>query len=130
MCLLNFVLNDDELVFTEGFNNSFFCFKKYFASCTYFIWPDYVGEKVLFDGAGCIKRYANVEEILREFYALRMEYYLKRKEYLEGMLTAESLKLNNQARFICEKIENIISIGLYLCIYDFVIFKWPLLCLI
>lgn len=65
---------------------------------------------VLFDGAGCIKRYANVEEIFREFYALRMEYYFKRKEYLEGMLTAESLKLNNQARFICEKIENLISI--------------------
>jgi len=30
---------------------------------------------------------------------------------MEGMLAAESLKLDNQARFICEKIENRITIG-------------------
>jgi len=67
--------------------------------------------QVLFDAASCIKRYTSVTEILREFYDLRLKYYVKRKEYMEGMLSAESLKLANQARFICEKIEGRIGIG-------------------
>jgi len=67
--------------------------------------------QVLFDAASCIKRYTNVDEILREFYDLRLKYYVKRKEYMEGMLLAESLKLANQARFICEKIDGRIAIG-------------------
>ena len=33
----------------------------------------------------------------------RLQYYQKRKNYLEGMLEAEALKLSNQARFILEK---------------------------
>ena len=32
-------------------------------------------------------------------------------DYLEGILTAESLKLENQARFILEKVESVIVIG-------------------
>jgi len=67
--------------------------------------------KVLFDAASCIKRYTSVNEILNEFYELRLKYYVKRKEYMEGMLSAESLKLTNQARFICEKIDGRIAIG-------------------
>jgi len=67
--------------------------------------------QVLFDAAACIKRYTSVDEILREFYDLRLKYYVKRKEYMEGMLLAESLKLANQARFICEKIDGRIAIG-------------------
>jgi len=66
---------------------------------------------VLFDSASCIKRYTSVTEILTEFYDLRLQYYVKRKEYMEGMLSAESLKLANQARFICEKIDGRIAIG-------------------
>jgi DNA topoisomerase-2 len=65
----------------------------------------------LFDSNGCIKKYENVQDILKEFFALRMEYYGKRKSYLEGMLTAESMKLDNIARFICEKIDGVIVIG-------------------
>jgi DNA topoisomerase-2 len=65
---------------------------------------------VLFDSAACIKRYTSVEQILQEFYDIRLEFYAKRKDYMEGMLAAESLKLNNQARFICEKIDGVISI--------------------
>ena len=68
---------------------------------------------MLFDGAACIKRYTRVEQILREFYDLRLEFYSKRKDYMEGMLAAESLMLDNQARFICEKIEGRITIGLF-----------------
>lgn len=37
-------------------------------------------------------------QIMREFYAVRLDFYGKRKEYLEGMLGAEAAKLTNQAR--------------------------------
>ena len=70
--------------------------------------------KVLFDATGCIRRYNTPEEILQEFFDLRLDYYQRRKDYLEGSLAAESLKLDNQARFICEKIDGTITIG-----------KWP-----
>ncbi|KAK2190491.1 hypothetical protein NP493_78g03001 [Ridgeia piscesae] len=65
---------------------------------------------VLFDSNGCIKRYSNVSEIFHEFYTLRLDYYQRRKDYMEGVLTAESLKLENQARFICEKVDGEIVI--------------------
>ena len=58
---------------------------------------------VLFDQYGCIKRYDDVKQILQDFFNLRLEFYGKRKKYLEGMLGAEALKLSNQARFIIEK---------------------------
>jgi DNA topoisomerase-2 len=66
---------------------------------------------VLFDRNGCIKKYNSVEEILREFFEVRSEMYRKRKAYLEGMLAAESLKFDNIARFIMEKIEGTVTIG-------------------
>ena len=67
--------------------------------------------QVLFDSNGCIKRYECVEDILKEFFELRLTYYQKRKDYLEGLLSAEASKLSNQARFILEKIDGTISIG-------------------
>ena len=48
-------------------------------------------------------RFDSVMDMLQEFYALRMKMYIKRKEYLEGMLQAEADRLSNQARFIMEK---------------------------
>lgn len=65
---------------------------------------------VLFNSEGCIKRYDKVEEILKEFYTVRMDFYHRRKDYLEGMLSAESLKMDNIARFIMEKIEGTIVV--------------------
>lgn len=56
-----------------------------------------------FDNNNCLRRYDTSGIILKEFYALRLEYYEKRKIYLEGMLQAEADKLSNQARFIKEK---------------------------
>lgn len=53
-----------------------------------------------------MKRYEIANEILKEFYDLRLEYYVKRKDYLEGMLTAEASRLSDQARFIMEKCNN------------------------
>ncbi|KAH9501320.1 DNA topoisomerase 2-beta [Dermatophagoides farinae] len=63
---------------------------------------------VLFDHLGCLKKYETPEEILQEFYPVRLEYYAKRKAYYEGILEAETLKLENQARFILEKNDRIL----------------------
>ncbi|XP_026880433.2 DNA topoisomerase 2-beta isoform X3 [Electrophorus electricus] len=65
---------------------------------------------VLFDHMGCLKRYESVQEILKEFFELRLHYYKLRKDWLVGSLGAESAKLSNQARFVLEKIEGKISI--------------------
>ncbi|XP_056335728.1 DNA topoisomerase 2-beta isoform X2 [Danio aesculapii] len=65
---------------------------------------------VLFDHMGCMKRYESVQEILKEFFELRLHYYKLRKDWLVGSLGAESAKLSNQARFVLEKIEGKLSI--------------------
>jgi len=65
---------------------------------------------VLFDHMGCIKKYECVQDILKEFYTVRLDFYQKRKDYMEGMLAAESLRLSNIARFIIEKIDGLIKI--------------------
>ncbi|RVE59454.1 hypothetical protein OJAV_G00188610 [Oryzias javanicus] len=65
---------------------------------------------VLFDHTGSLKKYESVEDILRDFFELRMKYYVLRKEWLAGMLGAESSKLSNQARFILEKIQGTLVI--------------------
>ncbi|XP_028316956.1 DNA topoisomerase 2-beta isoform X2 [Gouania willdenowi] len=65
---------------------------------------------VLFDHMGCLKRYDSVQDILREFFELRLHYYKLRKDWLEGSLGAEAAKLSNQARFVLEKIEGKVSI--------------------
>lgn len=45
-----------------------------------------------------LKKYDSIKLILREFYDVRIEFYDKRKAYMEGMLEAEATKLSNQAR--------------------------------
>ncbi|XP_010279879.1 PREDICTED: DNA topoisomerase 2-alpha, partial [Phaethon lepturus] len=65
---------------------------------------------VLFDHVGFLKKYDSPQDILKEFFELRLRYYNLRKEWLIGMLSAESAKLSNQARFILEKIDGKIVI--------------------
>ncbi|XP_053303052.1 DNA topoisomerase 2-beta isoform X2 [Pleuronectes platessa] len=65
---------------------------------------------VLFDHMGCMKRYDSVQDILKEFFDLRLNYYKLRKDWLLGNLGAEASKLSNQARFVLEKIEGKVSI--------------------
>ena len=65
----------------------------------------------MFDALGCLRKYESPLDILKEFFELRLERYAIRKAWLEGMLAAESSKLNSQARFILEKIEGQIVIG-------------------
>merc|ERR1719394_1372576 len=65
---------------------------------------------VLFDHLGCLKKYETVEEILREFYDLRLKMYEKRKAYMVGSLAGEAKKLSNQARFILEKCDGSLKV--------------------
>ncbi|KAK9479633.1 DNA topoisomerase [Lipomyces japonicus] len=55
---------------------------------------------VAFDALGRIKKYEGVEDILKDFYYIRLEYYQKRKDHLAGLLTRELEKLSAQAQFV------------------------------
>lgn len=66
---------------------------------------------MLFNHVGSLQKYDSVLDILKEFFKLRIKYYMLRKEWLLGMLGAESSKLSNQARFILEKIQGTLVIG-------------------
>merc|ERR1711872_683709 len=65
---------------------------------------------VLFDSFGCLRRYETAEEIMKEFYDLRLKMYDKRKKYMVGLLEAETCKLSNQARFILEKCDGSLKV--------------------
>jgi len=65
---------------------------------------------VLFDAAGCLRRFDTPEEICQEFFNTRKQLYIDRKRFLEGMLSAQSDRLSEQARFILMKINNQIDI--------------------
>ncbi|KXN89810.1 DNA topoisomerase 2 [Leucoagaricus sp. SymC.cos] len=55
---------------------------------------------ICFDFDGKIKKYDSPEEIIEEFYPVRLAYYQKRKDYLASELQNALDKLNNQARFV------------------------------
>ncbi|GAA5960302.1 hypothetical protein JCM3765_002536 [Sporobolomyces pararoseus] len=55
---------------------------------------------VCFDPAGKIKKYATPEDIISDFYDVRLEYYHKRKRHLVSELEIIHDRLSNQARFI------------------------------
>ena len=69
-----------------------------------------ISSMVLYDANGCLRSYSSVEDIMKEFFTLRLSYYVKRKDYLAGVLQAESKKLSNQARFICEKCDGVLIV--------------------
>ena len=56
-----------------------------------------------FDSCTFLRRYDTSTVILKEFFTIRLEFYEKRKVYLQGMLQSEADRLSNQARFIMEK---------------------------
>lgn len=62
-----------------------------------------LNQMVLFDSKGCLKRYDSAVEIMKEFYEERRKFYDKRRDYIIGMLKAESEKLENHARYIDDK---------------------------
>uniref|UniRef100_A0A0K0F8B8 DNA topoisomerase 2 n=1 Tax=Strongyloides venezuelensis TaxID=75913 RepID=A0A0K0F8B8_STRVS len=60
---------------------------------------------VLFDAEGCLRKFESPEQICQEFFVVRKKKYIERKEFLVGMLEAQSKRLSNQARFIVAKIK-------------------------
>ncbi|CAI0404684.1 unnamed protein product [Linum tenue] len=54
----------------------------------------------LFDPAGKIKKYDNPEQVIEEFFHLRLDYYDKRKKAKLAALEMELLRLENKVRFI------------------------------
>jgi len=65
----------------------------------------------LFDPQGRIKKYAKIEDIVEEFYNLRKEMYIKRKEYLLKEFENDLLILDNKVRFIMEIINGTLVIN-------------------
>lgn len=63
-----------------------------------------------FDRYFSLRKFEKVNAILAEFYGVRLEFYVKRKAYLEGMLEAEADKLSDQARFILEKCNGTLTV--------------------
>ncbi|CAK96636.1 uncharacterized protein An08g08550 [Aspergillus niger] len=55
---------------------------------------------VAFDPEGRITKYATVDDILKEFFAVRLKYYERRKQYQLNEMQKELEKLSNQARFV------------------------------
>ncbi|THH30396.1 hypothetical protein EUX98_g3787 [Antrodiella citrinella] len=53
-----------------------------------------------FDFDGKIKKYASPEEIIEDFYPIRLAYYQKRKDFMANELQEQLDKVSNQARFI------------------------------
>lgn len=62
--------------------------------------PLSLGNMVAFDPNGRIKKYDNVQQILSDFYYVRLEYYQRRKDYMCNALRNQLEKLSQQARFI------------------------------
>lgn len=63
-----------------------------------------------FDGSYKLRKYETAEEILQEFYDIRLKNYVRRKQYFMRKLTAEADKLQNQARFVMGMIDGTLDI--------------------
>ena len=60
----------------------------------------------LFDSQQRMRKFEKVEDIIDEYFPVRMEYYQKRKDYMIAKLEREVMILHNKARFIEEQCED------------------------
>ncbi|KAJ1961864.1 DNA topoisomerase 2 [Dipsacomyces acuminosporus] len=60
---------------------------------------------VCFDREGRLRKYASAEEIISDFYPLRLRYYQLRKENMAEQLGRELQTADNRARFVLEIIQ-------------------------
>ncbi|KAL5666204.1 hypothetical protein ACJX0J_026312, partial [Zea mays] len=65
----------------------------------------------LFDSDGKIRKYDTPEQILEEFFQLRLEFYCKRKEALLKNIKLDLKKLENKVRFIRCVVDNEIIVN-------------------
>ncbi len=64
----------------------------------------------MFNCRGVIAKYESVEDIMKEFYIIRLAYYVKRKEYLLKVIRRELDIYEAKIKFITEFINNDIQI--------------------
>ena len=64
----------------------------------------------MFDADRKLKKYGSIEEIINDFYKVRMYVYGKRKAYLIDIIEKKLVKLSNKARYIQETLDNIIDL--------------------
>lgn len=60
----------------------------------------------MFDGNAVIRKFETELDVLRSFYDVRIEHYVKRKAHLLSRMTEEWEKLDNKTRFILAVIDN------------------------
>lgn len=65
----------------------------------------YTSNMVLFDSDDKLRKFKNTDEIIIEFCKVRLEFYVKRKNYILNTLEIELKYLGNKARFIQEVID-------------------------
>ena len=64
----------------------------------------------MFDANEKLKKYNTPEEIVEDYYPVRIKYYQKRKAYLLDALRKELLVLSNRARYISEILDDTIDL--------------------
>jgi DNA topoisomerase-2 len=64
----------------------------------------------LFDSQDQLKKYGNVRDIVRDYYATRLSLYAKRKAHQLGAMAAELRVLSNKARYIQELLDGSIDL--------------------
>jgi DNA topoisomerase II len=64
----------------------------------------------LFNSEDKLKKYETVEEIIDDYYQIRLEYYEDRKEYMIDALEREIMILSNKAKYIKEVLEGTIDL--------------------
>lgn len=64
----------------------------------------------MFNAECKLHKYSSVEEIIDEFYVVRLGIYKKRKDYLIGELRAKLVKLSNRARYILANLDGSVDL--------------------
>lgn len=64
----------------------------------------------MFNAECKLHKYTSVEEIIDEFYVVRLGIYKKRKDYLIGELRAKLVKLSNRARYILANLDGSVDL--------------------
>jgi DNA topoisomerase-2 len=64
----------------------------------------------MFDADRKLHKYKSIEEIIDDFYKVRIDVYRKRKAYLIDILEKKLVKLSNKARYIQETLVNVIDL--------------------
>jgi DNA topoisomerase-2 len=64
----------------------------------------------MFNADRRLHKYATVEEVIDEFYVVRMKAYASRKAYLVKAVEERLVKLSNRAKYILETLEGTIDL--------------------